>query len=175
MVFRCRTETGCMQKSSVLLVIMGGLVAGGMALSVLGNEVLFEDFAKNEGRIGTGDRLEVQVPMEQSESGVFAVEVLELRQDTIYAAISDPSGNQILREAVDREAYEGYFDVSMSGNYTLMVDNSDREEKLIAGYIGPEPDASKRTIAFVSIYMLVIGLVGMLAAVVFAIVAKRRR
>ncbi len=164
-----------MQKSSISLVIMGGLVAGGLGLSVLGNEVLFEDFAKNEGVIGAGDRLEVRVSMERSEGGVFAVEVPGLRQDTIHAAVNDPGGNQILRESVDREAYEGYFEVSVPGNYTLVIESSDREERLVAGYIGPEPDASKRTIAFVSIYMLVIGLAGMAAAVIFAIVTKRRR
>jgi len=164
-----------MQKSSVLLVAMGGLVAGGLALSVWGNEALFEDFAKNEGRIGAGGALEVRAAMEESQSGVFAVEVLELRHGTIHATVSDPDGGRILMELVDKEAYEGYFDVGVSGNYTLVIGNSGQEEKLVAGYLGPEPDASKRTLAFVSVYVLVVGLIGMLVAVIYAAVARRRR
>ena len=154
---------------------MGGLIAGGLGLSVLGNEVLFEDFAKNESKVGIEDNLEVQVTLEESQKGVFAVEVLELKPDTIYATIYDPNQNQVLMELIDKEAYEGYFDVNMSGNYTLKVENSDQEEKFIAGYIGPEPDASKRTIAFVSIYLLIIGLIGMLVAVIYAIATRKRR
>jgi len=164
-----------MQRSSVVLVLMGGLIAGGMALSVWGNQALFEDFAKGEGSVGAGESLSVQVPLDESQSGVFAVEVLELRQGTIRATVTDPHGSQILAEQVDGEAYEGYFEIGVAGNYTLRVDNSDRVEKLIAGYIGPEPDASKRAVAFASIYILVIGLVGMTAAVIYALVARRRR
>jgi len=174
MVFRCRAEKSGMQRSSVLLVIMGGLVAGGLALSVWGNEVLFEDFAKKESKIGTNEALEVQVAMEESQNGVFAVEVLELRQNTIHATVSDPNGGQVLRETVDKEAYEGHFDVGVSGNYTLTIENSGQEKKFVAGYLGPEPDASKRTLAFVSIYVLIVGLIGMFVAVIYA-VARRRR
>jgi len=175
MVFRCSAEERGMQKSSVLLAVMGGLVAGGLALSVWGNEVLFEDFAKNEGKIGMNGALEVQAAMEESQNGVFAVEVLELRQNTIHATVSDPNGGQVLREVVDKEAYEGYFDVGISGNYTLVIDNSGQEEKLVAGYLGPAHEASKRALAFVSVYVLVVGLIGMFVAVIYAAVARRRR
>ena len=164
-----------MQKSSIFLVIMGGLIAGGLALSVWGNEVLFEDFVKDEKQVGIDESLSVQVSLEESQNGVFAVNVLELKQNTIYATVTDPHGNQILRELIDKEAYEGYFDINITGNYTLTIDNSDQEEKFMAGYIGPEPDASKRTIAFVSIYILIIGLIGMLIVVIYAIVTRKRR
>lgn len=162
-----------MQKHSAILVVMGGLVAGGMGLSVWGNEVLFEEFAKAEGRIGAGQALEVGVAMER-QSGVFAVEVIEMAPGTVHATVTDPDGNEILRERVDGEAYEGYFDAGIAGNYTLTVHSSDREERLAAGYIGPEPDAAKRSIAFVSVYILVIGLAGMLISIAYAAIARRR-
>ncbi len=163
-----------MQRHSVILVIMSGLVAAGLVLSAWGTEVLLEDLAKGEGIVRDDSALEVAVFME-SRNGIFVVEVLEMSPGIIHAAIIDPDGNTIASEQVDMDVYEGYFDADVSGNYTLAIFSTDAEGRIAAGYIGPEPDASKRTMAFVSMYVLIIGLAGMLATIIYAIVAKRRR
>ena len=164
-----------MQKQSAVMVIMGVLVVAGLALSVWGDQILFEDFAKGEGRIGAGEGLSARVEMDESQSGVFAVEVLELEQDAIHATVTDPHGNQILRKLIAKNAHEGYFDTGVGGTYTLAIDNSGQADAIVAGYIGPEPDASKRTVAFVSIYILIVGLAGMPIAIVYAAVTRKRR
>ena len=156
-----------------MLLIAGGLIIGGLALSIWGNQVIFEDFVKKENNVSSGEKMIVEATMKESEKGVFAVEVLGLKKETIFVIVKDPFGNQISQETVDQEAFEGYFDADTSGNYTLIVENLDESDMFIAGYIGPEPDASKRTIAFVSIYVLVIGLISIVIAIIYAI-AKRK-
>lgn len=160
-----------MQKSSLLLLLAGGLIIGGLGLSVWGNQIIFEDFIKKEGSIAPGESMMVEATME--ESGVFAVEVLGSDEGEIFVSIKDPNGNSISQDTVKQKVFEGYFDVDVFGNYTLIIENQGRDDVLVAGYIGPEPDASKRTIAFLSIYVLIVGLVGIVIAIIYSVVKRK--
>ncbi len=162
-----------MQKSSVLFLLAGGLIIGGLALSVWGNQVIFEDFVKDEGIIVSGEEIRVSTAMKVSEQGIFAVDVLQLKEDSIFVTVIDPFENQIVQQMANQETFEGYFDVNTAGNYTLVITNSDEEDAFVAGYIGPEPDALKRSIAFVSIYVLIVGLVSIVIVIVYAIVKRK--
>lgn len=166
-----------MQKSSVILVVMGGLVAGGLAMSAWGNHVLFEDFERGDGAVGAGKSLSVQVQMDGERGGVFAVEVIGSGEegDVLHATVTDPRGDGVAMDRIAGDVHEGYFDADTAGRYTLTVESSGGQERTAAGYIGPEPDAPKRAVAFVSIYILIVGLAGMLAAIVYAAASKRRR
>ena len=164
-----------MQRSSVFLLSMGFLIIAGLALSVAGNQIIFEELEKNESKIAVGQKILVQKDMSEGQGGVFAVGVLGMGSGSVvYASVEDPFGVQIIREQVDKETYEGYFEATMSGNYTLTIENAGDEEKFVTGYIGPEPDASKQTLAFVSIYILFIGLIGMIVAVIYAVIKRRK-
>ena len=163
-----------MQKSSILLLVVGLLIIVGLILSVIGNQIIFEDFEKNEAEIDTNKKLLVQKMMEESEKGIFAVEILELGDSMIYASIIDPFGSQIAYEQIDKDAYEGYFDIKYSGNYTLIVENKGDVEKFAIGYIGPQPDPAEQALAFVSMYILIIGLIGMIVSIIYLIVKRKK-
>ena len=164
-----------MRRIPALLAGMGALAVGGLALSAWGNQLLFEDLAGERGEIGAGGSLAVKSHMGQSQKGVFAVEVADPDPGVIRATVSGPGGGRIAEEAVDGGAFEGYFDAGAGGEYTLTVENAGGGAKRVAGYIGPEPDASKRAVAFVSMYVLVVGLVGMPAAAAYAVITRKRR
>lgn len=170
-----------MHKSSVILVAMGGLVAGGLAMSMWGNQVLFDDFTKVDGMVGADQGLSVQVQMDGSRDGVFVVEMIGLEAGggdvgEAYATVTDPGGAVLVMDPIRNGIHEGYFEVGMAGGYTLAIEYSGLQDEVTAvGYVGPQPEAEKRTIAFVSAYVLVIGLAGMLAAVAYAVISKRRQ
>ena len=60
-----------------------------------------------------------------------------------------------------------------SGKYELIIQSSIQEEIRVFGVIGPEPDAGAKSLGFISLYILVVGLIGMAGIGVYAI--KNRR
>lgn len=168
-----------MQKATIFLVITGSFIVAGLGLSVWGNQIIFEDLAKSEGSIQPGQKISVQKTIQQEstdkpDSGIFAIGVLEFQKNTIHATITDPFGNQLTQKTIDRESYEGYFDVQNTGNYTLTIENTGQTNVQITGYLGVQPDAAKRTIAFISIYVLIIGLVGFVVAIIYSAVQRKK-
>lgn len=162
-----------MERSSLFLVLMGTVVAAGLGMSVWGNQVLFEGFTSDGRTLDPADILVVTAQLNES-SGVYAVEVAGTMPDAIYVTVTGPDGSGIVvEEKVNADAHEGHF-VTTPGKHSLSVANRGDQELPVTAYIGPEPDASKRTIAFVSMYMLVIGMVGMPIGIIWT-VAKRRR
>jgi len=164
-----------MKKSGMVLVAAGALIGIGIILSFYGNYIIFEDLAKTNGVVSTGNSLILEVDLDHSKSktGIFAVQIIDFKNQIVSAMIVDPLENTIESKSINEESYEGIFDINMSGTYKLIVENNG-DELTIFGVIGPEPEEWKQSLAFVSLYILVIGLFGMaLIAVLFAINRKR--
>jgi len=164
-----------MKKSGIALVAAGALIGVGIILSFYGNYIIFEDLAKTNGVVSTGDGLILEVNLDHSKSktGIFAVQIIDFKGQTVSAMIVDPLSNTIESKSISEESYEGGFDINMSGTYKLIIEN-DGDELTVFGVIGPEPEEWKQSLAFVSLYILVIGLFGMaLVAVLFAINRKK--
>lgn len=164
-----------MKKSGIPLVAAGALIGIGIILSFYGNYIIFEDLAKTNGVVSSGNSLTLEVDLDNSKSktGIFAVQIIDFKSQTVSAIIVDPLDNTIESKAINEESYEGVFDISISGAYKLIIENNG-DELTVFGVIGPEPEEWKQSLAFVSLYILVIGLFGMaLVAVLFAINRKR--
>lgn len=164
-----------MQKATVLLVAISGVVGLGIILSFYGNQVLFEDLAKGEGSVKTGEDLIVPAELERSDSqrGVYAVQIVEYKEG-ISVHILDPYDIGIDSKVMDGDLFEGEFEVEADGVYKLVVKNDSSSPVKVFGAIGPEPDAGAKSLGFVSLYVLVIGLIGMVGVGIFA-VRKRKR
>ena len=164
-----------MKKSGMALVASGALIGIGVILSFYGNYIIFEDLAKTNGVIGAENSLSLEVDFDQSKSkvGIFAVQIIDFKSQTVSAMIVDPLDNTIESKSISEESYEGVFDINMSGTYKLIIENSG-DELTVFGVIGPEPEEWKQSLAFVSLYILVIGLFAMaLIAMLFVINRKR--
>ena len=165
-----------MQKSSILLILVGGLVGIGIVLSFFGNQVIFEDLAKAESNVKFGEDLVVEIELEESinKKGIYAVQILDFKEDIFRVSVYDPIGIEIESQKIDEEVFEGGFEIISSGTYQLVVKSSDQEETRIFGVIGPEPDAGAKSLGFISLYILVIGLIGMAGIGIYAIKNRRR-
>lgn len=164
-----------MKKPGVFLAIVGGLIGVGIILSFYGNYLLFEELIQGNGEVGTGQDLviEVQLDGDETQTGIYAIQILDFKGGTITATVIDPFNAAIESESINQEVFEGLFEVSTSGNYKLLIENNGETENVF-GVIGPKPDEGKRTLSNVSMYLLVAGLVGMAGLAAQLFINRRR-
>ncbi|MBT8242215.1 MAG: hypothetical protein HKP34_00670 [Nitrosopumilus sp.] len=153
-----------MQKSGLLIVIFGLFIVGGLAVSVVENQVTLEGIEQGNGKVTSSEVVSISVDMDREKilRGVFAVQVMEFKEDTISAKILDPSNLEIISEDVNEDMFEKEFDVTESGTYQLIIQSNDDDEIYVAGAIGPLPDANKKLLlSSISLGILIIGMVGL--------------
>ena len=164
-----------MQKSGILFVIVGSIVGVGIILSFYGNQVIFEDLNKGEDQVKFGKNLIIPVELDNAETqtGIYAVQIINFKEG-ITAKILDPFDKEIESQLIDDEVFEGRFNIAVSGIYKLVIENTDEKENKVFGVIGPEPDAGKKSLGFISLYILIIGLIGMAGVAIYAIKNRKK-
>ena len=153
-----------MQKSGLIIVICGLLIVGGLAVSVVENQITLEGINQGNGKVTSSEivTISVDIDREETQMGIFAVQVMEFKENVISAKILDPSNIEIISQKVNEDILEEEFEVIESGTYQLIIQSSDDDEIYVAGAIGPLPDADKKLIlSFVSLTILIIGMVGL--------------
>lgn len=163
-----------MQRTGILFVIVGGIVCTGIILSFYGNQVIFEDLSKGEGQIKIGESLTIpaEIDNKETQSGIYAIQIMDSKG--VKAKILDPSDVEIESQSINEEDFEGQFKIATSGTYKLVIENTNDKEVKIFGVIGPEPDAGKKSLGFISLYVLIIGLIGMIIVPIYAIKNRKR-
>ncbi len=164
-----------MQKSGILFVIVGSIVGVGIILSFYGNQVIFEDLNKGEGQVKFGENLIIPVELDntKTQTGIYAIQIINFKEG-ITAKILDPFDKEIESQLIDEEVFEGRFNIAVSGIYKLVIENINEKEIKIFGVIGPEPDAGKKSLGFISLYILIIGLIGMAGVAIYAIKNRKK-
>ena len=153
-----------MQKSGIALVIFGLLIVGGLGISVIENQTTLEGINQGNGKVSSGETISVSVEIdrEDTQTGIFAVQVMEFKENTISAKILDPSEIEIISQNVNEDTFEEEFDIIETGTYQLVIQSSDDDEIYVTGAIGPLPDADKKLIlSTVSLAILITGMVGL--------------
>lgn len=151
-------------------------MAVGIVLSFYGNQVIFEDLSKKEGDVRFGENLEVTIELDESKNkrGIYAIQILNFKEGVFSASVYDPLGIEIESISIKEEVFEGSFDIISSGTYQLIIESSDQEETRVLGVIGPEPDAGAKSLGFISLYILIIGIIGMAVVGIYAIKNRRK-
>ncbi len=164
-----------MKKSGIFFIILSGLVGIGIILSVYGNYVIFEDLTQGYEDVGSGQDLVLEVELDHTkfQTGIYAVQIKDFESATVTASILDPSNTLVESQSINEEVFEGLFDVTTSGTYKLLVENSG-EQVNVFGVIGPEPDSGKKSLGFISLYILVMGLIGMLIVTVYLVINRKK-
>lgn len=165
-----------MQKAGIILVVSGALIVVGLILLAVGNQIILEGVFQGNGKISSNQDLTItgEFNSEESPTGVFAVQVMEFKENRISVKILDPFGNEIVSKNVDEETIEDEFDIVDTGEYKLIIQSDSSEETQVFGAIGPLPDAGKKSLSFVSAYILIIGMVGLVGSGIYKIKNKRK-
>ncbi|MHA7734555.1 hypothetical protein [Nitrosopumilus sp. S6] len=165
-----------MQKAGVILVVSGALIVIGLVLLAVGNQVILEGVFQGNGKISSNQDLIIsgEFNSEESSVGVFAVQVMEFKENRVSAKILDPFENEIVSKNIDEETIEEEFDIFDTGEYKLIIQSNSNEETQVFGAIGPRPDAGKKSLSFVSAYILIIGMVGLVGSGIYRIKSKKK-
>ena len=153
-----------MQKTGLITIIFGLLIVTGLAVSVIENQTTLEGISQGNGKVNSKETVTVSVDLDKENTpvGIFAIQIMEFREDTISAKILDPSDIEIISHVINDETLEEEFNVFESGTYQLIIESSDDDEIYVAGAIGPLPDAVKKSIlSTISLAVLVIGMAGL--------------
>ena len=165
-----------MQKAGIILVSSGALIVIGLILLAVGNQIILEGVFQGNGKINSSQDLTIlgEFNSEASSIGVFAVQVMEFKENTVSAKILDPFDNQIATKNVDEETIEEEFDIIDTGSYKLLIQTNSNEDIQVFGAIGPLPDAGKKSLSFISAYILIIGMIGLIGSGIYKIKSKEK-
>ncbi len=112
---------------------------------------------------------------EKSPVGIFAVQVMEIKENTVQVKILDPSGIEIISKNVNDDTIEEKFNILQNGTYELIIYSSNDEGVYVTGAIGPLPDENKKLIfSTISMSTLIIGMVGLIFMGVYEIKNRKR-
>jgi len=165
------------QKSGLVIVIFGLLIVVGLVVSVIENQVTLEGINQGNGKVSSSEivTISVDIDREDTQTGIFAVQVMEFKKNTISAKILDPSEIEIISQNVNEDNFEEKFDIIESGTYQLIIQSSDDDEIYVTGAIGPLPDADKKFIlSTVSLIILIIGMIGLAITGIIGIKNRKR-
>ncbi len=160
-----------MQKSGIMIVGSAVLIVIGLMLLVLGNQIILEGVSQGNEKVSSSQTLRISVDFDSQETpiGVFAVQIMEFKDNTFSAKVLDPFDSEIISQTINEETIEKDFDVLETGTYKLIIQSTSNEESQMFAAIGPLPDAGKKFLGFISVYVLVIGMVGLVVVGIYGI------
>ena len=166
-----------MQKAGLMVVIAGILIVSGLIISVLGNQLTLEGIVQENGKVSSTQTVSISADFDadNTQIGIFAVQVMESKESTTYAKILDPSDIEIISQKVNEDTIEREFDITETGTYTLLIQGSSDEEIFVTGAIGPLPDTDKKfIISIISTSVLIIGMSGLVMIGIYLIINRKR-
>ena len=166
-----------MQKTGLFIVIFGILIAAGLGISVIENQITLEGIVQGNGKVNAEQVITISVNLdkEKTPAGIFAVQIMDFKENTFSVKIIDPSDTEIISKKIDIDTVEQEFKVLNSGNYELIIQSSDYKESYVAGAIGPLPDANKKLIITSSSTLcIIIGMSGLGIVAIYEIRNKRK-
>ena len=165
-----------MQKLAIMLVVSGALIVIGLIMLVIGNQIILEGVSQGNGKVSLSQTVTISGDFDNQETstGVFAIQVMEFKDNTFSVRVLDSSDIEIVSKVMNEETIEEEFDVLGTGAYKLIIESTSNEETHVFGAIGPLPDAGKKTLGFISVYVLVIGMVGLVGVGVYTVKNRKR-
>jgi len=155
-----------MEKTGLVIIASGAIIVIGLVLLALGNQVILDSVNQGDGKVSINQDITVSTSIDSKKTsvGIFAVQVIDIKENIFSAKILDPLGIEIITLKVNEETIEEKFDVIESGIYKLVIQSSIEEKSQVFGAIGPLPDEGKKTISFISVYVVIIGMIGLFGA-----------
>ncbi len=165
-----------MQKGGIIIVASGGLIVLGLILLVVGNQIILEDVVQENGKVSSGQALIVsnEFNSQETNTGVFAVQIMQFRENTFSVKLLDPYDMEIFSQNINNETIEEEFEIIESGKFKLIIDSNSIEEAQVFGAIGPLPDSGKKILGFISIYVLLIGMGGLVIVAVLGVKNRKK-
>ena len=151
------------------------LIVVGLILLAVGNQIILEGVSQGNEKVSSSQTLTISGDFDSQETsiGVFAVQIMEFKDNIFSVKLLDPFDSEIIVQTINEETIEKEFDVLETGTYKLIIESTNNEEIIVFAAIGPLPDAGKKSLGFISVYILVAGMIGLVIAGIYGV--KNRR
>jgi len=101
------------QKTGLLIVIFGILIVAGLGMSVIENQITLEGIVQGNGKVNSAQIVTILVDFDKEETpvGIFAVQIMDFKENTFSTKILDPSRSEIISEKIDEDTIEQEFKI----------------------------------------------------------------
>ena len=166
-----------MQKSGLIIVVLGLFIVSGLVVSIFENQITLEGINQENGKVSTAEKIIISndLNMQKTPIGVFAVQVMDFKENTFSVKVLDPSDIEIISQQIDTDTIEEEFNVLETGTYKLQIESSSDDEIYVVGAIGPLPDPYKKFImSAISTSLILIGMMGLVVIGIYGIKNRKR-
>lgn len=160
-----------MQKIILMGVISGTLIVIGLILLALGNQVILDEISQGNGIVSINQEVIISADFDSQETsiGIFAIQVMDIEENILSVKILEPSGIEINSANISDQTTEKTFSILETGEYKLIIQSTSDEEIQVFGAIGPLPDEGKKSISYISVLILIIGMIGLIGTAILKI------
>jgi hypothetical protein len=160
-----------MQKIGLMVVVSGTLIVIGLILLALGNQVILDEINQGNGIVSISQDMIISADIDSQETsiGIFAIQVMNIEENILSVKILDPLDIEISSADIYEETTEKTFSILETGEYKLVIQSTSNEEIHVFGAIGPLPDENKKSLSYISIAVLIIGMVGLISSTILKI------
>ena len=160
-----------MQKIGLMVVVSGTLIVIGLILLALGNQVILDEINQGNGIVSISQDMIISTDIDSQETsmGIFAIQVMNIEENILSVKILDPLDIEISSADIYEETTEKTFSILETGKYKLVIQSTSNEEIHVFGAIGPLPDENKKSLSYISIAVLIIGMIGLISSTILKI------
>jgi len=94
---------------------------------------------------------------------------MNIEENILSVKILDPLDIEISSADIYEETTEKVFDILETGEYKLVIKSTSNEEIQVFGAIGPLPDENKKSLSYISVIVLIIGMIGLIGSTILKI------
>lgn len=149
----------------------------GIGLSVYGSELIIENLVTQEKQLGIGTSMELSKELDPSinENGVYVLQTVDFREESrLQTSVYDPSGQTVTSKSVEHSPFQDNFTISTAGTYKLLIENTGERELEVTAVLGYIPEGKSLTVSIFGFIVIIIGLIGLGAGIVYFIKLRSR-
>jgi len=165
-----------MQKSHIVILIAGALVAVGMITSYYGASLVTQDITYNEGILNSTAPIQVTKTLDPAitETAVFVVQSEGFADADLVASLFDPSNQIISTKKIDQRNTEVQFTIQAKGPYRLELENQRQTEVHVVIGLTHMPDRLLISLNFLGQMFILSGFVGVVISGIYAIKSRKK-
>jgi hypothetical protein len=165
-----------MQKSHIVILIAGALVAVGMITSYYGASLVTQDITYNEGILNGTAPIQVTKDLDPaiSKTAVFVVQSEGFSDESLVAKLFDPSSQVISSKKIEQKNTEVEFVIPTKGTYRLELENEKQSEVHVIIGLTHMPDKLLISLNYLGQTFILSGFVGVVISGIYALKSRKK-
>lgn len=165
-----------MVKPKPIIIISAILVLIGISITAYQSQITSENLSNQQNTLDVGTQMIVVKEMNPNtnQNGVYSIQITDFKDtDNIKATVLNPAGTSIITRSITKSPVQEMFKVSISGNYTLQIENQGQQEVQVLGIIGYYPQGIELADKS-GFIVLMVGLSGLAVGIMYLIRNRAR-